>query len=58
LGKSTSYNKLKAAKNRFNIYHRLEKLGLVKSIDYFTVYGLKAIIKYLSLSIKIGRANS
>jgi teichuronic acid biosynthesis glycosyltransferase TuaG len=44
-----SYNKLNAARNRFDIYYRLEQLGLVKSIYYFLFYGLKAAGKYLCL---------
>lgn len=49
--KSRSYNKLRAARNRFNIYYRFEGLGLYKSIRCFIVYSFTALIKYSRIAL-------
>ncbi|MDY0278528.1 MAG: glycosyltransferase family 2 protein [Acholeplasma sp.] len=42
---SLSKNKIKAAKWTYNIYKNELKLGLLKSIYYFIIYGLKSVFK-------------
>ena len=44
---SVSSNKLKSAKWNWNIYYRHEKLGLFRSLYYFSFYAFKGLIKYL-----------
>ena len=43
---SVSSNKFKAAKYQWKIYREVEKLGLVKSLYYFTYYVYNGIRKY------------
>ncbi|WP_405383553.1 glycosyltransferase family 2 protein [Phascolarctobacterium sp.] len=41
-----SFNKINAAKNRWLIYRRYLKLGIIKSLWYFSSYTVRGIIKY------------
>ena len=43
---SRSNDKLKAAKNRWLIYRKVEKLSLLKSIHVFAVYAFNGLVKY------------
>lgn len=43
---SVSSNKIKAALWRWNIYMNVEKLSLVKSVYYFTIYAYRAYFKW------------
>lgn len=45
LNNSRSSNKIEAAKDRWNIYRKVEKLSLLKSIYYFVNYALIALKK-------------
>lgn len=44
---SVSSNKLKSAMWNWNIYYHHEKLGLLKSLYYFSIYAFKGLIKYM-----------
>lgn len=44
---SVSSNKIKSAIWNWNIYYKHEKLGLFRSIYYFSFYTIKGLIKYL-----------
>lgn len=46
LNQSVSSNKLNAAKAQWNIYRKVEKLNLIKSIYYFIHYTYHGVIKY------------
>lgn len=49
VGNSISRNKLKAAKRQWYVYRHIEKLGLIRSIWYFSHYafhGIKNSLKY------------
>ena len=45
LDNSRSSNKVKTAKVRWEIYRKIEKLSLLKSIYYFLHYAIKAVLK-------------
>ena len=45
LDKSRSSNKVKTAKVRWEIYRKIEKLSLLKSIYYFLHYAIRAVLK-------------
>ena len=45
LNNSRSSNKIKAAKDRWNVYRKIEKLSLFKSIYYFLQYVIRALKK-------------
>ena len=47
LSNSRSSNKIDAAKVRWEIYRKYEKLSLLKSMYYFTFYAVKAVTKNL-----------
>lgn len=54
VGNSISRNKLKAAKRQWYVYRRIEKIGFIKSVWYFShyaYYGVKNSIKYRISSI-------
>lgn len=44
---SVSSNKWRSAKWNWNIYYRHEKLGLLRSLYYFSIYATKGLVKYL-----------
>ncbi len=50
---SRSYNKLKVAKNRFEIYRKVEKMSILVSVYSFIIYAVKAAIKYAIISVKL-----
>ncbi len=43
---SRSENKLRAAKNRWEIYRKSERLSLFKALAYFMIYAVRGIVKY------------
>ena len=45
LNNSRSSNKIKAAKDRWNVYRKIERLSLFKSIYYFLQYVIRALKK-------------
>ena len=45
LNNSRSSNKIKAAKDRWNVYRKIERLSLFKSIYYFLQYVMRALKK-------------
>ncbi len=45
LNNSRSSNKIEAAKDRWNVYRKVEKLSLIKSIYYFLQYVIRALKK-------------
>ncbi len=47
LENARSFNKRKAAKNRWDIYRRCLKLSMVKSIYAFSVYAISGLKKYM-----------
>ena len=50
-----SFGKAKASGSRFDIYYRIEKLGLIKSVYYFGWYIWRAVIKYMRLQARKSR---
>jgi teichuronic acid biosynthesis glycosyltransferase TuaG len=50
--KSRSYNKIKAARNRFIIYYKYLDLGVFKSTFFLLVYFIKAAKKYFNIYMK------
>lgn len=55
--KGRSDDKVKASGNRFDIYYRHEKLGLIRSVFYFLCYGANALIKHMKLRQRSGDAH-
>lgn len=43
---SVSYNKTKMIKHQWNVYRRVEKLSLVKSVYYMAHWAIKGLLKY------------
>lgn len=53
--KSLSFNKFKAAKQRFMLYRKNENLSILESMYYFVFYALKALKKHLLIKVNIMR---
>ena len=53
--KSRSYNKMKSAKDRFVIYQKFEKLGLIKTLWNFFLYSCRSSWKYFKIGTSSGK---